>query len=77
METQAAGSVCPGKMTIQRSMKNAKIFWIIAAVISGRPNFAWKWRSEDGTGESSAGFAYFIECLEDARQHGYRPRIDG
>ncbi len=36
--------------------------------------FVWKWRSIDAQAVWSDAFAYFFECFEDARRHGYQPK---
>jgi hypothetical protein len=37
--------------------------------------YIWQWRSEDGAKWSRGGFPLFYECLEDARAHGFEPRL--
>jgi hypothetical protein len=32
--------------------------------------FEWKWRCTDGKQESTRSFAFFYDCVEDARRHG-------
>jgi hypothetical protein len=39
--------------------------------------FEWQWRATDGTRSSKRPFRYFYECLQDARQHGYRVDVRG
>ena len=31
----------------------------------------WRWRSKDGRVESQQGFAYYYDCLANARENGY------
>ena len=44
--------------------------------IEQNPGFAWKWRASDGT-ESKRSFAYYFECLTDAREHGHQVELQG
>jgi hypothetical protein len=46
------------------------------ATMSARPThtadgFAWSWRCAADDTASTRTFAYFYECLTDAREHGY------
>ncbi|MGE5522887.1 MAG: hypothetical protein ACM3SS_04160 [Rhodospirillaceae bacterium] len=50
--------------------------WRFVALPSGaRSAYVWHWLCEDEQGEvvmrSAKGYAYYYECLEDARKHGY------
>ncbi len=49
----------------------------IFSVPSSGSEFQWKWRFEDGKGESTSAFAFFYECVEDARKHGAKIELAG
>jgi hypothetical protein len=42
----------------------------IFSVPANGTEFQWKWRFEDGKRESASAFAFFYECVEDARKNG-------
>ena len=50
-------------------MKQARV----VSVMNPGPGFGyeWKWHTDDGKTKSSKSFAYFYECVEDARRNGY------
>ena len=54
-------------------MKAAQIYTTHAV----GPDFGWRWRSADGKEQSSQGFAYYHDCVEDARKRGYLAQYDG
>jgi hypothetical protein len=37
--------------------------------------FVWRWRSEDHTCESGGAFRYYLDCVADAKRHGYTVEI--
>jgi hypothetical protein len=50
--------------------------WRFVALPAGKGSaYVWHWRHENERGEvllrSAAGYAFYYECLEDARKHGY------
>src|SRR5687768_4579915 len=47
----------------------------IYPVQSTPTGYIWQWRADDGSKWSRGGFALFFECLEDARTHGFEPRL--
>ena len=47
----------------------------IYPVQSTATGYIWEWRTEDGSRRSRHGFDLFYECLEDARAHGFEPRL--
>jgi hypothetical protein len=49
-------------------MRKAVVFSI---PVSMTDSFAWRWRSEDHTRESEAAFHYYLDCVADAKRHGY------
>lgn len=49
-------------------MKTAAIFSIPATSANG---YTWRWRANDGKAASSTRFAYYYECLRDAKENGY------
>lgn len=49
-------------------MKIAVVFSVPAA---GAVGFCWKWRASDGAKQSHSAFAYFYECVQNARAAGY------
>jgi hypothetical protein len=58
-------------------MKAAVIF-SIPMIMAKR--FAWRWRSEDHTKDSTRSFAFYEDCVTDAQRNGYkvaRARIEG
>ena len=44
---------------------------VIYAKSAGRGRFHWGWHTADQSRRSRALFAYFYDCLQDARRHGY------
>jgi hypothetical protein len=44
---------------------------VIYAKPSRRGHFYWGWHSSDGRRRSRTVFAYFYDCLTDARRNGY------
>ena len=48
---------------------------IVFSVLVGTNAFAWKWRSSDSTEKSSASFALFFDCVQDARRAGYTVQL--
>ena len=38
--------------------------------------FAWRWRSEDHTEDSTQPFASYADCVTDAQRHGYKVGMD-
>ena len=49
-------------------MKTAKIYAVAAG---GEHGYAWKWRCDDKITKSPGTFAFYYDCLIDAREHGY------
>jgi hypothetical protein len=49
-------------------MKRAVIFSIPTTTSIG---YCWRWRSADGKTDSTGSFAYYYDCLENARASGY------
>ena len=50
----------------------------IVSVGSGDAHgYGWTWRSADGKRKSSTNFAYYYECVEDARSAGYTVELAG
>ena len=43
----------------------------ITAAAAGERALAWSWRSSSDDATSDQSFAYYYECLIDAREHGY------
>jgi hypothetical protein len=54
--------------------KTAQIVSVGSADAQG---FRWAWRSSDGKKKSATNFAYFYECVEDARAAGYTVELSG
>jgi hypothetical protein len=50
------------------SMNLALIFSIPKTASNG---YWWRWRSADGKVDSQRQFAYYSDCLRDAKAHGY------
>ena len=45
---------------------------IICAISSGEaPGYAWKWTCETDKTHSTTVFAYYYDCVTDARKNGY------
>ena len=44
---------------------------VIYAKSAGRGRFHWGWHTADHSRQSRTVFAYFYDCLQDARRHGY------
>ena len=58
-------------------MKAAVIFSI---PMTTAKRFAWRWRAEDHTKDSTRAFAFYADCVTDAQRNGYeiaRARIAG
>ena len=49
-------------------MKPAVIFSI---PMTRSPGYCWRWRSVDGKTDSKSQFAYYHDCLADARANGF------
>ena len=49
-------------------MKTATIY---AVGQGGDAGYAWKWRCDKKNASSAKTFAYYYDCLSDAREHGY------
>ena len=49
-------------------MMRAIIFSIPTDTVNG---YSWRWRSADSTVESKEQFAFYYECVADARANGY------
>ena len=49
-------------------MKKAHIYSVPSKTPQG---YGWKWRAAAGTPESSKVFAFYFDCLGDARDLGY------
>ena len=49
-------------------MKPAVIFWIPSTTPIG---YSWGWRSGDGKTKSNGHFAYYHDCLADAKAGGH------
>ena len=49
-------------------MKPAVIFSIPTTT---GPGYCWRWRSADGTTDSTEPFLYYFDCLTDAKANGY------
>ena len=50
----------------------------ISSVRTANPQgFQWMWRSMDGDQQSPNTFAYFYECVEDARRAGFTVDLAG
>jgi hypothetical protein len=49
----------------ESDMNTARIFWIST---SSQPGYAWKWQT--GERQSTKSFAYYYDCVTDARQQG-------
>ena len=48
----------------------------IRAISAGdAPGYAWKWVSTSDREQSSTVFAYYFDCVTDARQHGYEVEL--
>ncbi|MEA3157987.1 MAG: hypothetical protein QOK44_5576 [Betaproteobacteria bacterium] len=54
-------------------MKAAVIFCVPMITANG---FAWRWRSEDHTEDSTHPFAYHADCVTDAERNGYMVGMD-
>ena len=39
--------------------------------VRGPRNFVWRWRTEGAPHKSSRSFAFYFDCVENARQNGY------
>ena len=52
-----------------------KVAYIYSVRTQGS-EFNWKWRSADGSHKSVTAFAYYYDCAEDARKHGYAAEYD-
>ena len=53
-------------------MRDAEIYSVPGA---GRKTFEWRWRANGGRHASSRRFAYYFDCIQDARRHGYRAQF--
>jgi hypothetical protein len=54
-------------------MKMAVLFYV---PIAGSPGaLCWRWRSTDGKADSSHAFHYYRDCVDDARENGYRIEV--
>lgn len=56
--------------------------WRFVALAAGtQSEYLWRWLCENERGEvemrSAKGYAFFYDCLEDARRHGYGARAPG
>jgi len=51
-------------------MKQARVVSVTNPGLAGF-GYEWKWLTEDGRTQSSTTFAYFYECVEDARRNGF------
>jgi hypothetical protein len=50
----------------------------ISSVHASNPHgFQWVWRSIDGNQQSPKMFAYFYDCVEDARRAGFTVNLPG
>lgn len=54
-----------------QSSKGCQVY----AVAQSDGQFQWKWRLENGERESDRSFAFYYECVEDARAHGGQVRL--
>ena len=53
-------------------MKKAALYSIPAPQ---SPGYVWEWRSSDGKTRSKGSFAYYHDCLADARAQGYEVEL--
>jgi len=53
-------------------MKTATVSAIPAGEAS---DFAWTWRSSSGDIVSAAAFAFYYDCVLDAKEHGYEVEL--
>lgn len=56
----------------EAQMKPAVIFSIPATTPNG---YCWRWRSVDGKTDSKSQFAYYHDCLADAKASGYSVQL--
>lgn len=54
-------------------MKQARVVSVTNPGVGGF-GYEWKWRAEDGR-TSPTTFAYFFECVEDARRNGFEVEL--
>jgi hypothetical protein len=50
---------------------------IFSIPTSDSHGFRWQWRSADGKHKSGSTFAYYHDCVEDARKAGYDVPLAG
>ena len=56
-----------------RTMKYAEIY---SVQIRGTDRFEWRWRADDARHQSARCFAFYFDCLEDARCSGYQVPLE-
>ena len=61
-----------------RDTQGFSLYWQFVPAIEGTDRAVrWRWYARTQAGkpfaESDTSFDTFIECIEDAKQHGYRP----
>jgi hypothetical protein len=61
---------------VWRIIGNSGMVWRFVALPAGKGSaYVWHWLHENERGEvllrSATGYAFYYECLEDARRHGY------
>jgi hypothetical protein len=51
--------------------QHMKTATISAIPVGETPGYAWTWRSNTDNATGASAFAYYFDCVTDARNHGY------